>query len=178
MSFLRPSLGFKKDRVSLSLLRPLTISASGKTTFYKTHFYPRYQHINQDILKSRDRCLRVAQDALSSPTPQSVVIDNTNRNRATRALYVALANQLNVPIRVFWFNTPIELARHNNVYRAFYKPNEERTLLPGMAFSGFASAFERPEAVEGFDELRIVNFVWEGTEEDKRLWNRYMLETK
>ena len=153
-------------------------SASGKTTFYKTHFHPRYQHINQDILKSRDKCLRVAQDTLSGPSPQSVVIDNTNRNRATRALYVALANQLNVPIRVFWFNTPIDLARHNNVYRAFYKPEEERTLLPGMAFSGFASAFERPEMGEGFDELRTVNFVWEGTEDDKKLWSRYMLETK
>lgn len=158
--------------------RLLISSASGKTTFYKTHFHPRYQHINQDILKSRDKCLRIAQDTLSAPSPQSVVIDNTNRNRATRALYVALANQLNIPIRVFWFNTSIDLARHNNVYRAFYKPEEERTLLPGTAFSSYASAFERPEMVEGSDELRTVNFVWEGTEQERRLWERYMLETK
>jgi bifunctional polynucleotide phosphatase/kinase len=47
-----------------------------------------------------------------------------------------------------------------------------------MAFSGFASSFERPEMGEGFDELRTVNFVWEGTEEEKKLWERYMLETK
>jgi len=91
---------------------------------------------------------------------------------------VALANQLNIPIRVFWFNTSIDLARHNNVYRAFYKPEEERTLLPGTAFSSYASAFERPEMVEGFDELRTVNSVWEGTEQERRLWERYMLETK
>ena len=134
--------------------------------------------MNQDTLKSRDKCLRVAEESLSSPKPQSVVIDNTNRNRATRALYVALANKLNVPIRCFHFNTPIELARHNNVYRAFHCPGEGRTLLPGTAFGGFMSAFERPQEDEGFDELRSVNFVWEGDEDQKRLWERYMLEVR
>jgi bifunctional polynucleotide phosphatase/kinase len=42
----------------------------------------------------------------------------------------------------------------------------------------FMSAFERPEEDEGFDELRIVNFVWEGTDEQRKLWERYMLEVK
>jgi bifunctional polynucleotide phosphatase/kinase len=106
------------------------------------------------------------------------VIDNTNRNRATRALYVALANQLNVPIRCFYFKTPIELARHNNVYRAFHCPGEGRTLLPGTAFTTYTSAFEPPTEDEGFDELRIVNFVWEGDEVQKNLWMRYMLEVR
>lgn len=108
------------------------------------------------------------------------MVDNTNRNRATRAIWVALASKLNIPIRVFHFNTPIELAKHNNVYRACFAPESEpeRTLLPLSAFGTYVSAFERPEEDEGFDELRTVNFVWEGSEEQKSLWNRYMLEVK
>lgn len=107
-------------------------------------------------------------------------MDNTNRNRTTRALWLALASQLNVPCRVFHFNTPIELAKHNNVYRACYAPLDEpeRTLLPLSAFSTFVGAYERPEMDEGVDELRTVNFVWEGSEEQRQLWNRYMLEVK
>ena len=152
--------------------------ASGKTSFYRRHFSPRYEHINQDLLKSRDKCLRVAEDTLGKG--KSVVIDNTNRNRATRSLWVALANKSNVPIRVFHFNTPLELAKHNNVYRACFTPPDEevRGMLPLSAFYTFGSAFERPEMDEGFDELRTVNFVWEGTEEQRGIWNRYMLELK
>lgn len=153
-------------------------SASGKTSFYRRYFSPRYEHINQDLLKSREKCLRVAEDFLSKGKP--VVIDNTNRNRATRSLWVALANKLDVSIRVFWFNTPLDLARHNNVYRACFAPPDEpeRGMLPLSAFATYGSAFERPEMDEGFEELRTVNFVWEGTEEQRAIWNRYMLELK
>ena len=75
---------------------------------------------------------------------------------------------------------PIDLAKHNNMYRACYAPPEEpeRTLLPLTAFGTFVTALEKPEMDEGFDEIRVVNFVWEGTEEQRRLWNRYMLEVK
>jgi bifunctional polynucleotide phosphatase/kinase len=91
---------------------------------------------------------------------------------------VALANKLNIPIRCFYFNTPIELAKHNNVYRAFYCPGEGRTLLPGSAFVSYGRDSERPMEDEGFDELRTVNFVWEGDETQRGLWMRYMLEIK
>lgn len=152
--------------------------ASGKTSFYRRYFAPRYEHVNQDLLKSRDKCLSVAEKCLS--TGQSVVVDNTNRNRATRSLYVALASKLDVPIRAFYFNVSVDLAKHNNMYRACYGPADEpeRTLLPLTAFGTFATALEKPEKDEGFDEIRVVNFVWEGTEEQKKLWNRYMLEVK
>jgi bifunctional polynucleotide phosphatase/kinase len=66
------------------------------------------------------------------------------------------------------------------MYRAVYAPEDEpeRTLLPATAFTSYASMFEKPELEEGFDEIRGVNFVWEGTEEQKRKWWRWMLEVK
>jgi bifunctional polynucleotide phosphatase/kinase len=152
--------------------------ASGKSSFFRKHFAPKYHHVNQDILKTRERCLQVAEEYLQSR--RSVVVDNTNRNRATRAIWVALAARMDVPIRVFHFKTSIDLARHNNMYRAIYGPKDEpdRTILPLSAFTSYDTAFEMPEKDEGFDEIRTVNFVWEGTEEQKKLWSRYMLEVK
>jgi bifunctional polynucleotide phosphatase/kinase len=70
------------------------------------------------------------------------------------------------------------LAKHNDVYRAFYCPDEKRTLLPGSAFVSYERDYERPTEDEGFDELRTVDFVWEGDESQRRLWERYVLEVK
>lgn len=72
--------------------------AAGKSTFYRRHFAPhKYEHVNQDTLHTRERCMQVAEDHLSDG--RSVIIDNTNRNRETRAVWVQLARRLGVPIR-------------------------------------------------------------------------------
>lgn len=107
-------------------------------------------------------------------------IDNTNRDRNTRHFWVAIAARLNVPIRLFHFLCPIELAKHNNVYRAVYAPLSEpkRELLPSLAFNGYAAQFEVPDLKEGFDEIRGVNFVWKGSEEQRKKWDMWMLEPK
>lgn len=47
-------------------------------------------------------------------------------------------------------------------------------MLPGLAVSSFMSAYEAPIAGEGFAELRTVNFVWDGSDEQKEKWLRYM----
>lgn len=52
---------------------------------------------------------------------------------------------------------------------------EKRTLLPKMAFTGFASRFREPKVEEGFQDITKVDFVFRGTEEDKKLWSRYWI---
>ncbi|XAO22135.1 polynucleotide kinase 3'-phosphatase [Cryptococcus bacillisporus CA1280] len=149
--------------------------ASGKSSFFRKHFQPAgYVHVNQDILRTRQKCLNVAEEAVKSG--KSVVIDNTNRNRETRAYWVSLASKLNVPIRLFHFLCPPELAKHNNLYRAYYPPPDEptRELLPYIAFAGFETAFEEPKKEEGFDEIRTVNFHWQGSEEQRKKWDMYI----
>ncbi|OCF78678.1 DNA 3'-phosphatase [Kwoniella mangroviensis CBS 8886] len=153
--------------------------ASGKSSFFRKHFAPEgYEHINQDLLGTRDRCLRIAEHFLTAG--KKVVVDNTNRNRETRAHWIRLAMKLKIPIRLFHFLCPLELAKHNNVYRACYGPPDEptRTLLPTLAFNSYAGAFEKPSIDEGFDEIRGVNFHFEGSEEQRRKWDMYMLEPK
>jgi len=63
---------------------------------------------------------------------------------------------------------------HNNIYRAFLAAPREgearRTLLPVLAFNSFAKNLENPEVSEGFLEVKTVNWVFRGTDEDRLRW--------
>ena len=111
----------------------------GKTRLYKQHFEPAgYEHVNQDTLKTKTKCLNAVEAALkagrsvvvgtSFAGPHSSVIkaltkgklaDNTNRNRKTREDYLDLAEICGVECRCVLFEGTYELAWHNNLYRAF-----------------------------------------------------------
>lgn len=70
----------------------------GKTTFFRTHFAPaEYVHVNQDTLKTREKCVKAVETAIQDG--KSCVVDNTNRNSDTRKHYVAVAKEHGVPIQ-------------------------------------------------------------------------------
>ncbi|TFK42832.1 polynucleotide kinase 3 phosphatase-domain-containing protein [Crucibulum laeve] len=151
----------------------------GKSSFFRHHFRPAdYVHVNQDILKTRDKCVKHTQEALENG--QSCVIDNTNRNASTRKYYIDLAKRLKVPIRCFLFSGSIELAWHNNLYRAYNLPpsvsskEPSRDIVPYTAFSGFRGAYEEPRLDEGFSEIKTVNWVFEGSEDEKKYWSMWL----
>ena len=89
----------------------------GKSTFYWRHMQPLgYQRVNQDILKTRDKCMKVATQHVEDG--QSVVVDNTNADIETRAAWIAMAKKLNAPIRLVHFTAPAKLCEHNDTVRA------------------------------------------------------------
>ncbi|KAF5330357.1 hypothetical protein D9619_005663 [Psilocybe cf. subviscida] len=151
----------------------------GKSTFFKQYFEPAgYIHINQDTLKTREKCVKVMKEALADG--KSCVIDNTNRNVATRKLYLDACKAAKVPSRCFLFEGSMDLAWHNNLYRAFnmppssIKPGAERSLLPYVAFTGFRDNYEEPDLEEGFKEIKKVNWVFQGTEEETKRWSMWL----
>ncbi|OCH95217.1 PNK3P-domain-containing protein [Obba rivulosa] len=153
--------------------------ALGKSTFFRRHFAPAgYVHVNQDTLKTREKCVRAAKEALQEG--KAVVVDNTNRDRTTRKLYVDVARTAGVPIRCFVFTGSVELAWHNNLYRAYNLPpalaasEPKREVLPYMAFSSFRAAYEEPAQDEGFAEIRRVQWTFEGDEEARGRWNMWL----
>lgn len=153
--------------------------AMGKSSFYKKHFAPEgYRHVNQDILSSRNRCIEAVENALDAGS--SAVVDNTNRDVKTRKYYVDLARRHKVPIRCVLFEGSFELAWHNNLYRAYNLPpskaskETKREALPLMAFTSYRSAYEEPQLSEGFSELKRVNWVFEGTDEERKLWSMWL----
>jgi bifunctional polynucleotide phosphatase/kinase len=50
-----------------------------------------YERVNRDTLKTKEKCYKVADEALAKK--KSVVIDNTNPSKADRAYFLELANK-------------------------------------------------------------------------------------
>lgn len=86
----------------------------GKTSFFHRYFEPAgYAHINQDLLATRNKCVKAMQEAfqegkscvigISVSLIQSLVLtvalDNTNRNASTRKYYIDVAKVMNIRIR-------------------------------------------------------------------------------
>ncbi|KAH6637347.1 polynucleotide kinase 3 phosphatase-domain-containing protein [Chaetomium tenue] len=147
---------------------------AGKSTFYWKYLEPlSYERVNQDTLKSKDKCFKAAADLLGKG--ESIVVDNTNADVDTRSQWIALARKHKVPIRCFWFQTPLQLCEHNAAARALNEKlnPEARQALPKIAFSGFASRFKEPKIDEGFQEVIPVHFKFRGTKDEYDIWGRY-----
>ncbi|KAI9093434.1 polynucleotide kinase 3 phosphatase-domain-containing protein [Phlyctochytrium arcticum] len=174
--------------------------ASGKSTFARRHFVnetnrPKYTWINQDTLKSRERCLKETEKSLKARI--SLVVDNTNPERGTRKKYLELAARvgeelgIEIPVRCFWLQSSYEICMHNNVYReaitrirALGKWEDEKGMpikkdviprLPFLAFRTFAVKFEPPQDDEGFHEIRKIDFIPSFENDAERdLWCKYL----
>jgi len=131
--------------------------ASGKSTLSKRYLVPAgYAHVNRDTLKTQDKCVKAASDALSNG--KSVVIDNTNPSKETRASYIVLAKKAKVPVRCFLFDIKEELAHHLNYYRERLTNGEEKH-VPRIGYNIYKKKFEPPTMAEGFAEIRSIKFV-------------------
>jgi len=72
--------------------------SAGKSTLCATRF-AAYERVNQDLLKTKKKCLDVARGHLKAG--RSVVIDATNKDRDTRRDWVSLAQETGaIPIAV------------------------------------------------------------------------------
>lgn len=90
---------------------------AGKSSFFWQHLEPLgYERVNQDTLKTRDKCIKVATQYIEEK--KSVVVDNTNADIETRAAWIGLAKKLQVPIRLIHFTAPAKLCEHNDTVRA------------------------------------------------------------
>ncbi|KAJ5961007.1 Polynucleotide kinase 3 phosphatase [Penicillium vulpinum] len=197
MSFVKSDLG--EPAKPFTRKHPLELvifcgsPGAGKSTFYWNHLEPLgYERVNQDLLKTRPKCLKVAREHLEAK--KSVAVDNTNADPETRAHWTSLAKEFNVPIRCVQFISTPELCKHNNAVRASNKelvctstpiptrtPShshrnqnpESRISLPGIAFGDFGRRFRAPTLDEGFDDIIPVEFQFRGSEEAKGLWGQY-----
>ncbi|KJR83120.1 bifunctional polynucleotide phosphatase/kinase [Sporothrix schenckii 1099-18] len=149
---------------------------AGKSTFFRTHLAPLgYERVNQDTLKTKEKCLKAAAAHLQGGA--SVVVDNTNPDPATRALWVDLAKKAGVAVRCVWFTTSPATCEHNDAVRALNKAlnPDNREALPRIAFNGFFSRFREPKPAEGFADITQVAFAFRGTAAEYAMWGKYWL---
>jgi len=43
-----------------------------------------------------------------------------------------------------------------------------------MAFSGFRQNYEEPQMSEGFSEIKEINWIFEGNEEERTHWSMWL----
>ena len=110
-----PIVFSKKNELELILF--CGSPGAGKSTFYWTHLQPLgYERVNQDILKTREKCMKVATKFLEDKV--SVAVDNTNADVETRAAWLSLAKKVKVPTRLVHFTATAKLCEHNDTVRA------------------------------------------------------------
>jgi len=131
------------------------LPASGKSTFARRHLVPAgYVHVNQDTLKTKEKCFKAANEAVQAG--KSVIVDNTNPEPATRQTYIEMAKAKGIPVRCFHFQTPEELTHHLNLFREKVQGVPH---VPGVAYNMCKKKMVEPTAAEGFAEIIKVAFV-------------------
>jgi bifunctional polynucleotide phosphatase/kinase len=98
------------DLSSFDLLICVGPQASGKS-FYCKEYLKDFTVVNQDTLKSIQKCIKTTTELIKEG--KKVVVDNTNPTRSTRENYVKLATN----VACLWFTTPPEIVHHNLAYR-------------------------------------------------------------
>eukprot|EP00392_Amoebophrya_sp_AT5.2_P009424 g9452.t1 len=174
---------------------------AGKSTL-ANRIFRGYEYVNQDTLKSKEACLARCKAALlgSGETTggagrrggKNVIVDNQNRDVATRRAYHDLVRELNlnrgegevassaggsgrggiITLRAILLDVPKEYALHLNLVRA----RRKEKVIPDAVIHSFYKHVEKPSPQEfggqggvggGVLEYKIVEegFVWLGDED-------------
>src|SRR5579872_2526123 len=121
------------------------VQGSGKTSFYRKHFFETHVRISLDMVRTRPREQLLLAACLQSK--QSFVIDNTNPLPSDRARYVEPARAAGFRVVAYFFAATLrEAIQRNNL-----REGKLRIPLPGIT-STFRK-LQAPKLEEGFDAI-------------------------
>ena len=124
------------------------LQASGKSSFYKEHFFNSHVRVSLDLLKTRNREKKLIKFCLE--TEAKLVVDNTNPTVDDRANYVAKLRDNGYKISAYYFSSSIKECLERNSKRSGKDQVPEKGILATYA------KLELPSKSEGFDELYFV----------------------
>lgn len=124
------------------------IQASGKTTFYKKHFFNSHIRISLDQLNTRNKEEKFISTCLA--TQQRFVIDNTNPTKEDRARYISIAKAHKFKVVCYYFHSSL-----NDALKRNNKRNGKEN-IPEIGIKGTFNKFDIPTFAEGFEEMYIV----------------------
>ena len=119
---------------------------SGKSTIAKE--LKTYHRVDGDVLRTTKAMIDNAETYIAN---QSVVFDSTAGTKEKREKFVKFAQKHDLPVRVFWVQTPIEVAME----RSKQRETEGGPHIPAVAFYVFRKHFEEPTTAEGFTLVKI-----------------------
>lgn len=130
--------------------------ASGKSYIAKKYHKLNYVIINQDTLKTKTKCIKIFNNALSNQS--SIIIDNLNPDYETRKFWIQCAKKHNYKTKIIQMTTDINLSKHNNLYR-MYKHNKK--YIPNIVYNIYNKKYEKPSyKIDKVDIIEYVHFVF------------------
>lgn len=146
-------------------------NAAGKSTLVKDYESRGYHRINRDSTGgSLDSQVGHVKEALAKKGVTKIVLDNTYRNRESRASLIEFAKKESIPVTCVWLDTSFEDAQLNACFRQVerlgrllmpedYKTTKDPNLFPPAALFSYRKQFEEPTVAEGFKSVEKVPFV-------------------
>ena len=125
------------------------IQGSGKSSFYRRHFFDTHLRLNLDQLKSRHRLNALLTTCLTTQTP--FVWDLTNASRAERAQIIALARLSKFCVSGYFFPPDLAANLARNAAR------EGRARIPEIGVRATLARLQPPNLDEGFNALFAVS---------------------
>jgi bifunctional polynucleotide phosphatase/kinase len=129
--------------------------ASGKSYITNKLMENNYVSINQDKLKTKNKCIKEVIKNIKEN--KNIIIDNTNPTKETRKIYIDIAKEYNYKIVCININCNKELGIHNNYYRS-YITNGDINIIPTLVYNIYFKKYEEPTLDEKFDEIKEINF--------------------
>ena len=114
----------------------------GKTTYFDKHLlYNGYMHVNQDVLKSKGKCLTITKQACESG--RNVCIDCTNPGQSRREEFYSIGSKHGYEIIVIFFEgdgrsrnklrpKPVPSVGYGMYYKYLVEPTDQNT--PGKLY--------------------------------------------
>lgn len=149
----------------MELIIFIGLQASGKSTFFRTHFATTHELVSKDLMRNnRNKARRQAQLIEASlKEGRSVVVDNTNPTVEDRASIIQLGKMYSSEIIGYYFESRLKNCCDRNQLRA------GKTKVPDVAIYATIKRLVRPCYAEGFDRLFYVR-VAEDFRFDVREW--------
>lgn len=125
------------------------MQASGKSTFFKEHFFNTHIRINLDMLRTRNREKILVDACIQAKQP--FVIDNTNPTAEEREKYITPSREAGFRVIGYYFKSSIEECIERNRLRS----GKEK--VPDVGLRCTHTKLQLPTYDEGFDELYYVH---------------------
>jgi predicted kinase len=124
------------------------IQGSGKSSFYRQHFFNTHIRINLDMLKTRHREKIFVRACLEAK--QRFVVDNTNPTVEDRRRYITPAKEQGFQIIGYYFPPDLDGCKKRNLQRS------KKQVIPVAGILATYKKLQLPSFKEGFDMLYTV----------------------
>jgi predicted kinase len=128
------------------------LQASGKSTFYRTHFAATHEHVSKDLLRASKNKNKKQAELIERAFQEqrSIVVDNTNATLQDRLALIDLGRRYGAKIIGYYFQPDVLSSRKRNIQRT------GQAQVPDVAIFITAHKFTPPSYAEGFDTLYYV----------------------